>query len=155
MFLDHTQLRTTVGTTPLDESYRLLCVVLCDLETSRMGAPNIYIYIYYISRLRVNDLNVLLYGGRWIFLGGVWGVQQQVTVLNRTEMYIVLHDCCILAGLERHQRRDYCCCEQRLPLCWTEVAAPWISQQLGLLLFHIAVWFRVLQCFVVSSAYWQ
>jgi len=33
-----------------EESYRLCCVAVCDLETSRMGAP----YIYDISRLRVN-----------------------------------------------------------------------------------------------------
>ena len=32
-----------------EESYRLCCVVVCDLETSRMGAP----YIYDISRLRL------------------------------------------------------------------------------------------------------
>ena len=32
-----------------EESYRLCCVVVCDRETSRMGAP----YIYDISRLRV------------------------------------------------------------------------------------------------------
>jgi len=32
-----------------EESYRLCCVVVCDLETSRMGAP----CIYDISRLRV------------------------------------------------------------------------------------------------------
>jgi len=32
-----------------EESYRLCCVVACDLETSRMGAP----YIYDISHLRV------------------------------------------------------------------------------------------------------
>ena len=32
-----------------EESSRLCCVVVCDLETSRMGAP----YIYNISRLRV------------------------------------------------------------------------------------------------------
>jgi len=32
-----------------EESYRLWCVVVCDLETSRMGAP----YIYDISRLKV------------------------------------------------------------------------------------------------------
>jgi len=32
-----------------EESYRLSCVVVCDLETSRMGAP----YIYDISHLRV------------------------------------------------------------------------------------------------------
>jgi len=32
-----------------EESYRLCCVVVCDLETSRMGAP----YIYDISSLKV------------------------------------------------------------------------------------------------------
>ena len=42
-----------------EESYRLCCVVVCDLETSRMGAP----YIYDISRLRVNlSLFFLLFG---------------------------------------------------------------------------------------------
>jgi len=40
-----------------EESYRLCCVVVCDLETSRMGAP----YIYNISRLRVKKVHVLLY----------------------------------------------------------------------------------------------
>jgi len=35
-----------------EESYRLCCVVVCDLETSRMGAP----YIYDISCVRVNAL---------------------------------------------------------------------------------------------------
>ena len=34
-----------------EESYRLCCIVVYDLETSRMGAP----YIYDISRLRVNE----------------------------------------------------------------------------------------------------
>jgi len=38
--------------TRLEESYRLCCVVMRDLETSRIGAP--YIYIYDISSLRVN-----------------------------------------------------------------------------------------------------
>ena len=33
-----------------EKSYRLCCVVVCYLETSRMGAP----YIYDLSRLRVN-----------------------------------------------------------------------------------------------------
>jgi len=37
-----------------EESYRLCCVVVCDLETSRMGAP----HIYDISRLRVNGQKV-------------------------------------------------------------------------------------------------
>ena len=40
-----------------EESYRLWCVVVCDLETSRIVAPYIYIYIYIyiydISSLRV------------------------------------------------------------------------------------------------------
>ena len=111
MFLDHTQRRSTVGRTPLDEwsagkwsaaacllrswvrippgawifvcceccvlsgrglcdelitrpgeFYRLWCVVVCDLETSRIGAPCIYIYIYIydISSLRINDLTLIL-----------------------------------------------------------------------------------------------
>ena len=37
-----------------EESYRLWCVVVCDLETSRIAAP--YIYIYDISSLRVNNI---------------------------------------------------------------------------------------------------
>jgi len=51
-----------------EEFYRLWCVVVCDLETSRIGAPYIYVYVYVcvcvciyiyiydISCLRVNDL---------------------------------------------------------------------------------------------------
>jgi hypothetical protein len=94
MFLDHTQRRTTVGRTPLDERsarrrdlyltthhthnrqismppvgvettisagerpaaahlLRSWCVVVCDLETSRICTP----YIYDISHLRVNSAN--------------------------------------------------------------------------------------------------
>ena len=37
-----------------EESCRLWCVVVCDLETSRIGVA--YIYIYDISSLSVNDL---------------------------------------------------------------------------------------------------
>jgi len=39
-----------------EESYQLCCVVVCDLETSRMGAP----YIHDVSRLRVNNLTLIL-----------------------------------------------------------------------------------------------
>ena len=41
-----------------EESYRVWGVAVCDLETSRMGAPYIYIYIYIynISSLRVKKL---------------------------------------------------------------------------------------------------
>jgi len=42
-----------------EESYRPCCVVVCDLETSRMGAP----YIYDISHLRVKEFS----GTRKIF----------------------------------------------------------------------------------------
>jgi len=38
-----------------EESYRPCCVVVCDLETSRIGAS--YIYIYDISSLRVKLVN--------------------------------------------------------------------------------------------------
>ena len=46
-----TNIHAPVGFEPKisEESYRLCCVVVCDLETSRMGVP----YIYDISRLRV------------------------------------------------------------------------------------------------------
>ena len=39
-----------------EESYRLCCIVVYDLETSRIGAP----YIYDISSLRVNDFALIL-----------------------------------------------------------------------------------------------
>ena len=39
-----------------EDSYRLCCVVVCDLETSRMDAP----YKYDISRLYVNNLTLIL-----------------------------------------------------------------------------------------------
>jgi len=49
--------------TRTEESHRLCCVVVCDLETSRMGAP----YINDISRLRVNDLTfILLTWRKWL-----------------------------------------------------------------------------------------
>jgi len=55
----------------------------------------------------------------------------------------------MLADMKRHQRRDCCCCVQRMPWCWTEEAAPWISQQLGLLVFHVA-------CMIlVIALYWR
>ena len=49
-----------------EESYRLCCVVVCDLETPRIGAPYIYIYIYIydISSLGVNDLTLILLTSR-------------------------------------------------------------------------------------------
>jgi len=40
-----------------EESYQLCCVVVCDLETSRIGAP----YIYDISSLRVKVKHIVLY----------------------------------------------------------------------------------------------
>jgi len=40
-----------------EESYRLCCVVVCDLETSRMGAA----HIYDISSLRVKNYSMNTY----------------------------------------------------------------------------------------------
>jgi len=60
-----------------------------------------------------------------------------------------------LADVKRHQNRYFFCCAQSLSWCWTEEAAPWISQQLWFLVFHIAVWCWVLRCVGVGSAYWQ
>ena len=82
--LDHAQRRTTFGRTPLDElitrpeeSYRLCCVVVCDLETSRMGAP----YIYDSSHLRVNLYScislvvfIIIYHDARFHECRVWGV---------------------------------------------------------------------------------
>ena len=42
-----------------EESYRLCCIVVCVLETSRIGAPYINIYIYDISSLRVKRVQLL------------------------------------------------------------------------------------------------
>jgi len=49
-----------------EESYRLCCVVVCDLETSRMGAP----YIYDISSLKVKGplrYSAKYQRSQWIF----------------------------------------------------------------------------------------
>jgi hypothetical protein len=43
-----------------EESYRLCCVVVCDLETSRIGAPYIYTYIYDFSNLRVKAAELMI-----------------------------------------------------------------------------------------------
>ena len=32
-----------------EEPYRLCCIIVCDLETSRMGAPYIYIYMTLVA----------------------------------------------------------------------------------------------------------
>ena len=67
-------------TTRPEKSYRLWCVVVCDLETSRIGVPcicmyvcicvyiyiYIYIYIYDISSLRVKVSAVARLLGLWI-----------------------------------------------------------------------------------------
>ena len=53
-----------------EESYRLCCVVVCDLETSRMGAP----YIYDIRRLRVKSHFV---GPAFMFEGKLWAVTRR------------------------------------------------------------------------------
>ena len=55
------------------ESYRLWCVVVCDLETSRIGAP----YIYDISNLRVKQIDLLLKGHKYIVLDAYTTIHTQ------------------------------------------------------------------------------
>ena len=55
-------------------SYRLCCVVVCDLEISRIGA----LYIYDISSLRVNDFGkngelIMPANSRWDLIRGLKG----------------------------------------------------------------------------------
>jgi len=48
-----------------EESYRLCCVVVCDLETSRIGAP----YVYDISSLRVKGrIHIHTHNVLYVFL---------------------------------------------------------------------------------------
>jgi len=58
-----------------EESYRLWCVVVCDLETSRIGAP----YIYDISNLMVNNLPTTLYFTD--FRRYFWFLHNQLSIL--------------------------------------------------------------------------
>ena len=55
LYLFQTEIRLYIMNTSIrlswPVSYRLWCVVVCDLETSRIGAP----YIYDISHLRVKQ----------------------------------------------------------------------------------------------------
>ena len=64
-------------------AYRLWCVVVCDLETSRMGAP----YIYDISNLRVKDpkLDNLPPGSREMERVGSEGQNFQLKEVERLE----------------------------------------------------------------------
>jgi hypothetical protein len=51
-------------TTRPEESYRLCCVVVCDPQTEKIGAPCIYLYIYDISSLRVKKESSFLIGAQ-------------------------------------------------------------------------------------------
>ena len=60
-----------------EESYRLCCVVICDLETSRIGAPYIYIYIYvyiYIYIYDISNLSVKCVVRGTVSLGYLWSL---------------------------------------------------------------------------------
>ena len=64
-----------------EESYRLCCVVVCDLETSRMGAP----YIYQISRLRVN---------KEIFISRMHGANIKIKICKfRIYLNLFINEC--------------------------------------------------------------
>jgi len=67
-----------------EESYRLCCVVVCDLETSRIGAP----YIYDISNLRVK-CRKFTYFSRRISLA--YFFQNDVVFLELVQLHYFLH----------------------------------------------------------------
>ena len=71
-----------------EESYPLWCVVVCDLETSRIGAP--YIYIYDISSLRVKQPVRTAQYSRIIFTESLslWA-----NLTNLTVLLLQLGDC--------------------------------------------------------------
>ena len=66
-----------------EESYRLCCAVVCDLETSRIGAP----YIYDISSLRINVfmslkclLDVKYMCKDYISTKGLWALLEHLVI---------------------------------------------------------------------------
>ena len=81
-----------------EESYRLWCVVVCDLETSRIGAPYIYIYIYIydISSLRVKHCFISTHAQTFCSTihAQLLSVQQQKKPRNRRALAQVLHNAC-------------------------------------------------------------
>jgi len=107
-----------------EESYRLCCVVVCDLETSRMGAP--YIYDISLLRVKVNSMSRAQKARsvihreqqtRQLILCGnnVWGRSQWPRGLRRTSAaarllrswvrippfawMFVCCECCVLSGI--------------------------------------------------------
>jgi len=65
-----------------EESYRLCCVVVCDLETSRIGVP----YIYDISRLRVKLVRQFLMRAKGAQLIGLFSV-------SLSEIDVIVKEC--------------------------------------------------------------
>ena len=73
-----------------EESYRMCCVVVCDLETSRIGAP----YIYDISSLMVNDLTLILLAWRKWWANNaskkqMWFISVFKRLNNNTQSFIL------------------------------------------------------------------
>ena len=85
-----------------EESYRLWCVIVCDLETSRIDTP--YIYIYDISSLRVKSETSIF--------SIIWIMNSDTHTAQKT--HFVLHPWInILSLLERspffHLKYLHCC----------------------------------------------
>jgi len=72
-----------------EESYRLYCVVVCDLETSRIGVLYIYIYIYIyiydISSLRVKTVDIIKFAVEALCGIGLYNVN--ITELLKYKCY--------------------------------------------------------------------
>jgi len=84
-----------------EESYRLCCVVVCDLETSRMGAP----YIYDISRLRVKTF-ICVY--LWRFL--IYNATSSLLISKLLAYSCIEQDRpCSYKRNNEARSRDHCC----------------------------------------------
>jgi hypothetical protein len=84
-----------------EKSYRLCCVVVCDLETSRVGAP----YIYDISNLRVNFVSskntINTYRGVEIWFHTLnWGLRQHHALAALSAVKELLYPFHIRVGVD-------------------------------------------------------
>ena len=86
-----------------EESYRLCCVV-CDLETSRMGAP----YIYNISRLRVKIAHVNNNNKNKWLTKGLTASRNRIGFFNRIRDLQIFHWnlCIILTDIRQFIKKN-------------------------------------------------
>ena len=77
-----------------EESYRLCCVVVCDLETSRIGAPYIYIYIYVtLVAYGLMDLASPAVSGTSVYANGLSTGQSARSLVSSNNRHLKYIEC--------------------------------------------------------------